>query len=99
MTGDRHKRPEHILDLAGSGREAELTDNQESVWRDVVKSVDEGYSDLLRYEADLEHKNAELEEAQSFISSVIASVSDILRSEEHTSELQSPLNLVCRLLL
>src|SRR2546426_3699395 len=26
-------------------------------------------------------------------------VSDLLRSEEHTSELQSPCNLVCRLLL
>jgi two-component system sensor histidine kinase HupT/HoxJ len=78
MTADRHNRPEHILDLASSGREAELTDNQESVWRDVVKRVDEVYSDLLRYEADLEHKNAELEEAQSFISNVIASVSDIL---------------------
>ena len=58
--------------------ERRLTDDQESVWRDVVQRVDEVYSDLLRYEADLEGKNAELEEAQSFISSVIASVSDIL---------------------
>src|SRR5688500_19217347 len=30
---------------------------------------------------------------------VIALVRDHLRSEEHTSELQSPCNLVCRLLL
>ena len=78
MTAERRERPENILDLAGSGLESELTDNQESVWRDVVRRVDEVYSDLLRYEADLESKNAELEEAQSFISSVIASVSDIL---------------------
>lgn len=78
MTTDRSGRPGNILALAGSGLETELTDNQESVWRDVVKRVDEVYSDLLRYEADLESKNAELEEAQSFISSVIASVSDIL---------------------
>src|ERR1039457_72198 len=28
-----------------------------------------------------------------------ANISDISRSEEHTSELQSPCNLVCRLLL
>ena len=40
--------------------------------------MDEVYSDLLRYEIDLEHKNAELEEAQAFISNVIESVSDIL---------------------
>jgi two-component system, NtrC family, sensor histidine kinase HupT/HoxJ len=78
MTGERRDRPENILALAGSGIESDLTDNQESVWRDVVRRVDEVYSDLLRYEADLERKNAELEEAQSFISSVIASVSDIL---------------------
>jgi len=78
MSADRILRPETILDLAGAGAELELTDNHESMWREVVKRVDEVYSDLLRYEADLESKNAELEEAQSFISSVIASVSDIL---------------------
>ena len=48
------------------------------MWRDVDPHVDEVYSDLMRYETDLESKNAELEEAQNFISSVIASVSDIL---------------------
>ncbi len=78
MTRDHAARPENILALAGAGGEVELTDNQESVWREVVKRVDEVYSDLLRYESDLERKNAELEEAQFFISSVIASVSDIL---------------------
>ena len=90
MTAERRERPENILDLAGSGLESELTDNQESVWRDVVRRVDEVYSDLLRYEADLESKNAELEEAQSFISSVIASVSDILIvCDENGSVLQA----------
>src|SRR5256885_12566246 len=34
-----------------------------------------------------------------FIQYVLLSVATILRSEEHTSELQSPCNLVCRLLL
>src|SRR2546426_3629786 len=38
---------------------------------------------------------------QTFVFRVINTVSDTLdaRSEEHTSELQSPCNLVCRLLL
>src|SRR5208283_3697486 len=76
MMRDRTERPDNILALTGAG--AEFSDDQESVWRDVVRRVDEVYSDLLRYEADLESKNAELEEAQSFISGVIASVSDIL---------------------
>ncbi|MBB4197156.1 PAS domain-containing sensor histidine kinase [Rhodoblastus sphagnicola] len=74
----RPPRPENILALAGAGDDGELSDGQESVWQEVVKRVDEVYSDLLRYESDLEAKNAELEEAQRFISSVIASVSDIL---------------------
>jgi two-component system sensor histidine kinase HupT/HoxJ len=78
MTRERRARPQNILALAGAGAQSELTDDQESVWSEVVKRVDEVYSDLLRYEADLESKNAELEEAQRFISSVIASVSDIL---------------------
>jgi two-component system sensor histidine kinase HupT/HoxJ len=78
MTSDREYRQEKIRILAGAGADTSLSDDQESVWSEVVKRVDEVYSDLLRYEADLESKNAELEEAQSFISSVIASVSDIL---------------------
>jgi two-component system sensor histidine kinase HupT/HoxJ len=56
----------------------ELDRDGESVWVDVIHRMDEVYSELLRNETDLERKNAELEEAQTFISSVIASVSDIL---------------------
>jgi two-component system sensor histidine kinase HupT/HoxJ len=57
---------------------AELDGEREAMWLDVVTKMDEVYSDLLRYETDLEAKNSELEEAQAFISSVIASVSDVL---------------------
>ncbi len=42
------------------------------MWLDVIAKMDEVYSDLLRYETDLEYKNSALEEAQAFISSVIA---------------------------
>src|SRR5687768_17744925 len=37
--------------------------------------------------------------ARSFIENVFQSSRDLVRSEEHTSELQSRLHLVCRLLL
>jgi two-component system sensor histidine kinase HupT/HoxJ len=50
----------------------------EALWVDVIKRMDEVYSELLRNEADLERKNAELEDAQAFISSVFASVSEAL---------------------
>jgi two-component system, NtrC family, sensor histidine kinase HupT/HoxJ len=52
--------------------------DQEAAWIEVIRRMDEVYADLLRYETDLEDKNAALEEAQAFISSVIESVSDIL---------------------
>jgi two-component system, NtrC family, sensor histidine kinase HupT/HoxJ len=69
--------PGKIADLLSAGQ-MELDDDREAAWREVIQRVDEVYSDLIRYEADLERKNSELEEAQAFISSVIASVSDIL---------------------
>jgi two-component system sensor histidine kinase HupT/HoxJ len=56
----------------------ELDSEREGAWIEVIRKMDEVYSDLLRYETDLERKNAALEEAQAFISSVIESVSDVL---------------------
>lgn len=56
----------------------ELDQEREGAWIEVIRKMDEVYSDLLRYEVDLEHKNAELEEAQAFVTNVIESVSDIL---------------------
>ncbi|NML76646.1 PAS domain-containing protein [Rhizobium sp. S-51] len=55
-----------------------LDGSSEAMWVDVIHRMEEVYSELLRNETDLERKNAELEEAQTFISSVVASVSDIL---------------------
>jgi two-component system sensor histidine kinase HupT/HoxJ len=50
----------------------------ESVWIDVIHKMDEVYEDLLRYEVQLEEKNAALEESQRFIVSVLGSMTDIL---------------------
>ncbi|WP_333841079.1 PAS domain-containing protein [Pelomicrobium sp.] len=50
----------------------------ESVWIDVIRKMDEVYSELLQYEVALEQKNAELEETQQFLFSVLTSMSDIL---------------------
>jgi two-component system, NtrC family, sensor histidine kinase HupT/HoxJ len=77
MTNDRLKLRGGLAGLI-SGDTTSLSDDRESAWLEVIQRVDEVYSDLIRYEADLERKNSELEEAQGFISSVIASVSDIL---------------------
>ena len=67
-----------IARVTGGGEDIACEGVSESVWVDVIRRMDEVYSELLRNESDLERKNAELEEAEAFISSVIASVSDVL---------------------
>ncbi|TQF26662.1 histidine kinase [Bradyrhizobium sp. UNPF46] len=70
--------PDSLLTLVTSGGAIEFDREREGAWIEVIRKMDEVYSDLLRYEVDLEHKNAELEEAQAFVTNVIESVSDIL---------------------
>jgi two-component system sensor histidine kinase HupT/HoxJ len=69
---------EPLLKLIAGRGAIELDHEREGAWIEVIRKMDEVYSDLLRYEVDLEHKNAELEEAQAFVTNVIESVSDIL---------------------
>lgn len=71
-------RPASLIGELAVTAPAEFDGEHEGAWIEVIRKMDEVYADLLRYEADLEQKNAELEEAQSFITSVIESVSDIL---------------------
>jgi two-component system, NtrC family, sensor histidine kinase HupT/HoxJ len=69
---------ESLLKLIADRGAIELDHEREGAWIEVIRKMDEVYSDLLRYEVDLERKNAELEEAQAFVTNVIESVSDIL---------------------
>lgn len=69
---------ESLLRLIANRGSIEFDHEREGAWIEVIRKMDEVYSDLLRYEVDLEHKNAELEEAQAFVTNVIESVSDIL---------------------
>jgi two-component system sensor histidine kinase HupT/HoxJ len=67
-----------LIALVAGKEEIALSEGGESVWLEVIKKMDEVYADLIGYETDLEKKNGELEEAQNFIQSVVASVSDVL---------------------
>ena len=69
---------ESLLKLIANRGSIEFDHEREGAWIEVIRKMDEVYSDLLRYEVDLELKNAELEEAQAFVTNVIESVSDIL---------------------
>ncbi|CAO3435284.1 sensor histidine kinase [Azospirillum doebereinerae] len=50
----------------------------ESAWIDVIQKMDETYANLVSQQVELERKNAELEEAQAFIASVLGSMTDVL---------------------
>ncbi len=56
-----------------------LTDaDAESAWIEVIRKMDETYANLVTQQVELERKNAELEEAQAFIASVLGSMTDVL---------------------
>jgi len=50
----------------------------EEAWIEVVQKMDSVYAELVNSQAELEKKNAELEDAQKFISSVLSSMTDVL---------------------
>jgi len=51
---------------------------QEQAWIEVIHKMDEAYADLVHYQVELEQKNAELEETQQFVASVLSSMTDVL---------------------
>lgn len=50
----------------------------EATWMDVIHKMDEVYSQLVKDEIVLEEKNAQLEDSQQFIFSVLSAMSDVL---------------------
>lgn len=56
-------------------RPAHFTDD---AWLEVLTAVDRTYADLVGYQERLERQNAELQEMRTFLTSILASVSDVL---------------------
>jgi len=50
----------------------------DSTWLDVIHKMDEVYSQLVADEVALEEKNAQLEQSQQFIYSLLSAMSDVL---------------------
>src|SRR5437879_7634497 len=65
----------------------------------ISKSVVGGEPDVVRGRDDLVRDDAALQAAHPVGEHDLRDPSERMRSEEHTSELQSPMYLVCRLLL
>jgi two-component system sensor histidine kinase HupT/HoxJ len=66
------------LSVFGSMSELTLSQAQEDAWIEVIRKMDQTYTELLHYQVELERKNAELEAAQQFISSIEAAMTDVL---------------------
>ncbi len=92
------ERPVSLAAQFAGRTPAEFDGEHESAWIEVIHKMDEVYADVLRYEADLEEKNAALEEAQAFISSVIESVSDVLIVCDPAGTIQQVNSAMVRLL-
>ncbi len=71
-------QPASLIMQAGLSGTPELDANSENAWIEVIRKMDSIYADLVRYQVELEEKNAALELAQQFIDSVLSSMTDIL---------------------
>jgi two-component system sensor histidine kinase HupT/HoxJ len=67
-----------LIDKVGMVEPLQLSESTENAWIEVIQKMDKVYADLVRYQVELEQKNAELEEAQQFIRSVLESMTEVL---------------------
>ncbi len=67
-----------LLDKAGVLDSLRIGSPDEGAWIEVIRKMDQVYADLVRSQVELETNNAALKDAQRFISSVLASMTDIL---------------------
>lgn len=69
----------------------------ESAWLDVIHKMDEVYSQLVADEIALEAKNAELEQSQQFIFSLLAAMSDVLVASNRHGQIEETNAALCAL--
>lgn len=69
----------------------------ESAWLDVIHKMDEVYSQLVADEIALEEKNAELEQSQQFIFSLLTAMSDVLVAVNRSGQIEETNAALCSL--
>ncbi|HET9822583.1 MAG TPA: ATP-binding protein [Burkholderiaceae bacterium] len=84
--------PRRSLDV-----EALATVVDESVWLDVIRKMDEVYTQLVTDEVALEAQNAELERQQRFIMSLLSSMSDVLVACNEDGQIEETNAALCEL--
>lgn len=69
---------ERLIHRAGVADTVDLGAATEEAWIEVIHRMDAVYADLVQNQMELETKNNELVDAQRFIDSVLASMTDVL---------------------
>ena len=75
----------------------DLAGVDESTWMDVIQKMDEVYSQLVADEIALEQKNAELEQSQKFIFSLLTAMSDVLAACNEAGQIEETNAALCEL--
>ncbi|GAB4354902.1 MAG: ATP-binding protein [Gammaproteobacteria bacterium] len=89
---------EHREAMAAFSEAAPPENVGEATWIEVIRKMDEVYSDLLQYQVALEEKNTALEETQQFLQSVLDSMSDVLVVCDRHGRIQNVNRALLRLL-
>ena len=77
-----------LVTRAGVAEAISLSQPSEEAWIEVIQKMDAVYAELVENQVELESKNAALEEAQSLISSVFSSMTDVLAVCGRTGRIQ-----------
>jgi two-component system sensor histidine kinase HupT/HoxJ len=78
MVETKSQLSDSLINKVGMDESLTLNETTEHAWIDVIQKMDKVYADLVHYQVELEQKNAELEEAQQFIRSVLESMTEVL---------------------
>jgi two-component system sensor histidine kinase HupT/HoxJ len=76
---------------------SQLEGVDDSTWLDVIQKMDEVYSQLVQDEIALEEKNAQLEQSQQFIFSLLTAMSDVLVACDEAGRIEETNAALCEL--
>lgn len=69
----------------------------DDAWIEVLSAVDRTYADLVDYQERLEQQNAQLQEMRTFLTSILASVSDVLIVVDRVGQIEQVSHSMARL--
>jgi two-component system sensor histidine kinase HupT/HoxJ len=85
------------IDSAALRERSQLEGVDDAMWLDVIGKMDEVYSQLVQDEIALEEKNAQLEQSQQFIFSLLTAMSDVLVACDEAGRIEETNAALCEL--